>query len=235
MIKVRIAVCDDQVEFQNVILSNLERYKDKYDIDVSTYSSGEELIEVIMNNCFFHTIFLDIQIKGINGIKTAEEIRKYDSRVNIIFVTSYADYAVEGYEVSALHYILKPITSEKFDAVFSKALSNWEYMNNKISIKVGIKIVLLDVSSILYIESQGREVYFYTKETSYRTYSSFSKEHKRLEKFDFVQPHRCYSVNLAYIKAIEKDRVILSDDRSIPLSRDKYRYFYSKYANYILR
>lgn len=230
----RIAVCDDQVEFQNIILANLDRYKNKFDINVFTYSSGEELIETVKNNCFYHTIFLDIKMKGINGIKTAEEIRKFDSKVNIIFVTSYTDYAIEGYRVSALHYILKPITNEKFDVAFSKALANWEYMNNKVNLKVGTKIVTVDVPSIIYIESQGREVYFYTKKTMYRIYSSFSKEQKRLDKFDFIQSHRCYSINLAYIKAIEKDQVLLNNNQRIPLSRNKSQNFYSRYVNYIM-
>lgn len=231
----RIAVCDDQVEFQNIILANLDRYKIKFDINVFTYNSGEELIEAMKNNCFYHTIFMDIQMKGINGIETAEEIRKFDNKVNIIFTTSYADYAIEGYRVSALYYLLKPITNEKFDEVFSKALGKWEYINNKINIKVGIKTVTIDVSSILYIESQGREVYFYTKDTTYKTYSSFSNEQKRLEKFDFVQSHRCYAINLAYIKAVERDQIVLNNNQKVPLSRNKYHYFYSKYANFILR
>ncbi len=230
----RIAVCDDQIESQNIILANLDRYKNKFDINVFTYSSGEELIESVKNHCFYHTIFLDIKMKGINGIKTAEEIRKFDSEVNIIFVTGYANYAIEGYGVSALCYILKPITNERFDVVFSKALANREYRNNKINIKVGTKVVTVDVSSIIYIESQGREVYFYTKETIYKIYSSFSKEQKRLERFNFVQSHRCYSINMAYVKAVEKTQVLLINNQRISLSRNKYHNFYSKYANYIL-
>ncbi len=230
----RIAVCDDQIEFQNILLSHLNGLKGNYKLDIATFDSGERLIESVKDENYYNIFFLDIQMENMNGIEVAEVIRKYDKKASIIFITSHPDYAIDGYKVSALHYLLKPITSDQFMEVFKKAVNNLELQNKMITINSGTKVVSIDVSSILYIESYGREVFFYTKESMYKTYSSFSNELERLEKFNFAQSHRCYMVNLAHVKAVEKQNVLLSKNIKVPLSRKKHRLFYSKYSNYVL-
>ncbi len=230
----KIAVCEDQIEFQNVILSHLSNLKSIYKLDVTTFDSGEKLIESVKNNSYYHIFFLDIQMEKMNGIEVAQVIRKYDKKASIIFVTSHPDYAIDGYKVSALHYLLKPVTSEQFIEVFKKAVNSLELQSKTITIISGTKVIAIDVAAILYIESYGREVFFYTKDLTYKTYSSFSNELERLEKFNFVQSHRCYMVNLAHVKAVEKQNVRVTGDTRVPLSRNKYKLFYSKYSNYIL-
>lgn len=121
----RIGICDDNSEARFALRSSLERITERRSIETVIYefSSGENTLKWLHSRAGETDIlFLDIEMSGIDGMETARKIRQTDSTLVIIFVTGYSDYVFDGYSVNALDYIMKPASSERLDAVLTRAL-----------------------------------------------------------------------------------------------------------------
>ena len=116
---INIAICDDEINIINKTKKLIQDY-DKEDIDIYVYESGEELIN---SDKEFHIIFLDIDMKGLDGIETAKKLRKYDKKVKIIYVTNYTDYTYSAFSVHAFGYLVKPLNKKELYNQLDEALS----------------------------------------------------------------------------------------------------------------
>ena len=105
----KIAICDDERYFRNEIYRRLEDYLKRknieYEIDI--YTTGEELCELGEKIVNYLIVFLDINMKGMNGVDVAQRIRLYSEKIFIVFITAYIDYSIDGYKVGAVRYLLK--------------------------------------------------------------------------------------------------------------------------------
>lgn len=219
----RIAICDDeqdQIEYISSIISVWKK-REGHTCDVSTFHSAEEFLFAYEENKTFDILLFDVEMKNMNGIELAKYVRKDNNRAEIIFITSHVEFIGEGYEVDALHYLLKPISKEKLSQVLTKAIEKLSIEPPSIVITVEGETVKLYEADILYVESMLHYLTIVTKEQEYRLKEKISALEKRMSD-DFYKVHRSYLVSLKHIIRISRGSVMLSNGKEIPLSRGKY-------------
>lgn len=225
----RIAVCDDSKRVQEQIA---EWIKEEYVCEVNVFSTGEELLEKKED---YHIIFLDISLGKLNGIETARKIREY-SKGLIIFVTACREYVFEAFDVEAFHYLLKPLSKEKFKQVLKKAYREAEKEREPefYMVKMGTNYKKVLLSQIFYGENNGRKIVLHTKKETLEFYGKMDDLEKQLGK-GFYRCHRGFLVNLEEIEGYDNSSIFLKNGESIFLSRKKYSEFVSTYMEYLRR
>ncbi len=227
-----IAVCDDE----KAIREQLVRLIGRQGADCRTwqFASGEELLA---QDRRFDMIFLDIQMKGRNGIETARAIRRYDERAVIIFVTVVKEYVFDAFDVGAFHYLLKPIEEQRFGEVFANAQREAERRRDKraepaLLIKGKKRSYTLKQRDILYIESRANRVVVHTVKGEIEAWYAMRRLEEKLGD-GFYRCHRGYIVNMAHIAEYTNDMIELDNADRIYLAKDRYPEFVKAYVRYI--
>ncbi|WP_392486541.1 LytR/AlgR family response regulator transcription factor [Haloimpatiens sp. FM7315] len=214
-----IAICDDEREIVSRIKKYIEEY-DKYKCSIHTYSSGEELL---FERKRFQVIFLDIDMKGINGIETAENLRKYDKNVKIIYITNFTDYVNLAFQVHAFGYLNKPICKEDIYTQLDEAVSYLESKEDKniVEFKSTDGVIRLAPKDICYFEYINRKVKIKTLDNIYMIKDKITNIAEYMKKYGFQMPHKSFTVNLFYVKSIKGYDIFMMDGTVIPLSQKK--------------
>lgn len=231
-IKVAI-VEDDERAYQSLKTLLLTNAREKNrDYSISSFKSGEDFL--INGNQDYDIVFMDISMPGIDGLETARQMRKKMPDSFLFFVTDLAQYAIKGYEVDAIDYIVKPVIYDHLKIRLDKVVSLLQEKASepKISIKTEEGLLALKPGDIEYIEIVDHRLYFHTEKTTYNTYGSLSEIEKILPTSDFVRCNHCYLVNLKYVTSIEKTSVTLKTD-TLQISRTKKKAFVEAFTEYL--
>lgn len=225
----RIAICDDESLFTEEIKELISDYMVEkgsiFEIDI--YNSGEALVELGIEIVKYAVVFLDINMENVDGIMTAEKIRKVSSEVFIVFVTAYVDYSLEGYRLDVIRYLLKGSTNfqskinECMDAIMDKM--NYSVKKKEFDFKEGRKEVSLE--RLLYIESKLHKLEFHVMEEDIKVYTMYETLNifeTRLAENDFIRIHQSYLVNVKHIRNVVRYKAILTN--GVELSIPKVRY-----------
>ncbi len=218
---VTIALCDDE-EDQITYLRRLigEWASDKpFAVNIAGYESAEQfLFEYADRPC--DLLLLDIEMNGINGIELAKKLRAEGDKLPVLFITGYSEFMSEGYDVEALHYLLKPVEKEKLFSVLDRYVRRRE-IRDEILISAAEKKVHVAVGNIVFIEAFGRntEVHLADKTVLDCKDSIGGFENIR----GFIRSHRSYLVNLKFVRSISRTAVTLDGGEEIPLSRRLYK------------
>lgn len=219
---INIVICDNNAPFLNTLKQYFNKYKSEHKIKIklTLFNNGEDLIN---NYCFaFNIIFLDILIPGMDGITVAKKIRKSDSRVVIIFLTSTLKYSLMGYSVRAANYVMKPVSYKKFKIELDKAISYCNEIDQQfIAIKNATGIYKIYVNEISFIETCNHRTLIHTKKKDITCFHNMKKLEKDLQDFGFIRCHSSYIVNISYIESIEKLLITLISSEQIPISQQK--------------
>lgn len=239
----RVAIIDDEKNMTEQLSGFLNRFKEKESliIDVDVYESGDVFLKALETkrifeeeNLIYDLILLDVEMPGRNGIETAREIRKFDEQVIIMFITNMAQYAIHGYDVEAIDYVLKPVTYEDFALKMHKAM-RYIRQNEKQQLIINTtedgKVPLV-ISDIFYIEVVSHYLNFHTKKGLFESRGVMKEIEKQLESMNFFRCNQSYLVNLAYVKAIRGNEVIVGGD-SLPISRNRKNIFMEAFARYV--
>lgn len=234
---VRIAVCDDQYIFQETIKNKLKLLckKESMDVEIDCYSSGKELLEYLKRDiCIYDILFLDILMNDINGIETAKRIRSFDSRIQIIFITSSSDYMLDGYDVEASAYLIKGQEDKKLKEIFMRAINkiNKNY-KDYLLINLGNSIRTIHIKEIEFIEVRNRTITIHTVDESIDFNGKMEDIEKRLKNKNFILTHRSYLVNITKIKDINTSTVKLVCGKEVLLSRLRSKAVKKAYLDYI--
>jgi len=236
---INIAICDDTYEEVEIISSYVSKNLEDLNISfkISTFSEGQDLIEQMSSSRQnFDIIFLDIYMEFSNGIDIARKIREFDKECKIIFITSSKDHAIDGYEVRALNYILKPINEEKLNDAIRIAIESLNKENHKVVIrnkKGNYKILYKD---ILYAESKARVVNIYLKSSEVISfYSKLDDFIKTLQDERFLKCHKSFAVNMDYVLKIENNSIFMNNNITIPISSSNIVGIKDSYFNYLLK
>ncbi len=233
---VNIAIVEDEQKHVEILKNYLKQYSEEHktDFNISEFSDGMDILDDYDPS--FDIVFLDIQMKHLDGMTAAKKIRELDRNVILIFITSTVHYAVQGYLVDALGYVLKPVTYVQFNQLVEKAMGKVEQKNKKnyIGFSTTEKQVKLDCSLISYIESRRNNVIIHTKEEDYVTLGPLKKYEELLKPYGFSKCHNAYVVNLAYVYAVDHDEVVLTDEIRLPISRARKKEFMSELTEGIL-
>ena len=227
----QIAVVDDE----NLIREQIRNYIEKKLTvsGVDSYSSGEAFLTAKRE---YDIIFIDIQMPGMNGMELAKEIRKQKVESILIFITGIREYVFDAFEVSAFHYLLKPIDERKFAEVLERAVSEAEKRKQEekrqLLVRTRTRNITLNQSNILYIENRGKKVEIHTTGEVIEMYASMKELEKQLGE-SFYRCHRGYLVNMAYITEYTGDNIMLQNGESIFLAKERYSGFVIEYMHYL--
>ena len=230
----RIAIVDDEQAMREQLAEYIKKYADEQHLQLDTCSlpSGDALLQ--SEDRAFDIITFDIDMPGTSGLDTARKIRETDENVVILFVTNIAQYAINGYEVDAVDYIIKPVGYYDFAMKFQKAVRRaGRTQSHRIVIDTVNGPVGLSTDSIQYVEVMAHYVIYHTAEQTYRVRASMKEHEDALHPYHFARCHKSYLINLKHLKSISASDVIV-DDLSIPLGRaykDDLLYEYMKYLH----
>ncbi|MDC7288773.1 LytTR family DNA-binding domain-containing protein [Blautia schinkii] len=228
-----VAICDDETVFVSYLTELLEQYaaETSESIKITAYYDGLELIEKY--DPTIDLIFLDIQMKLVDGLHAAGRIREMDNSVGIIFLTTLSQYGLEGYKYQATDYIIKPIKYVRLKSELDKFLLRHrkeEAPSLAIANDSGRYRVLL--KELLYIETFNRNLLFHTQKENIVCYKSMKEVEKLLQDKGFARCHSGYIVNLFYIKGVRKLEIELLTGELIPISQPKRKEFMEKLTEY---
>ncbi len=219
----KIAVCDDMEEDVKYISSAVNQWAEKENItvDIEMFPSAESFLFRYAEQKAFDILLLDVEMPSMNGVELAKRIRKENDGVQIIFITGYTDYIAEGYEVSALHYLVKPLSETKLFEVLNRAVLKIRKNEKSLFLSLSGEMVRIPIYEIKYLEVQQNYVTVHAKKdyTVKKTLGEFERE---LDE-RFYRMGRSFIVNLYCIDKITKTDVFLSDGSVIPLSRGQYQ------------
>ncbi len=222
---IKIAIIDDEENVFRQLKEKLETYcaGKKLEIETVYFSETVKFIEGYREGKF-DLIFLDICVPRLNGMKMAYKLREIDKNVIIIFVTNMHQYAIKGYEVDALGYVLKPVDQFTLNKLMDKAVTQFDEMEEKyIVIHTAEGIRKISVDSILYVEIQGHRITYYTSsEEEIGCWGTLSEVESKLPSNRFYRCNVCYLVNMSYVQGIKNEEVTVRDvELKVARSRKK--------------
>lgn len=237
-----IVVCDDSPIQLETICKRVNCYFSTYkDIayQVSGYSSPDELILDLKNGNGCDIVILDVIMPGSTGIETAKRIKELRKDAMIIFVSISREYAIDAYDIGAVHYVSKPLTQQALNKALDRALSLRKRIMNKrimLSLKNAAMKSIFCID-ILFIESVGYRRMVHTKKGVYeetrKTLSGFMEELNQLMPGQFFVPYRGYIINLSEIGTINPDHIVMADGSRILIKKGDFRRIRSIYFDWI--
>lgn len=232
--KYKIAICDDEAEQRKYLLDIVTKWarENCYLVEIKQYTKAESFLFDYEEEKDFDILLLDIEMSEVTGVELAKVVRKDNLAVQIIFVTGFYEYFSDGFDVSALHYLIKPVDDRKLSPVLDKAVQNLEYRQRSVLIitsDADVKVLLAD---ILYVEAENVYVVVHTKQGIYRTRMSLAKFAEQLDE-TFFKVHRSFVVGLKYVKKITKTEITMINGDIVPISRKLYDEVHSALIKYL--
>lgn len=225
----KIAICDDETVFVQSIYKYLWQQPD---CSVECFLSPAELLEKYNGGERYDVVFLDIIMSPLNGIDTAREIRSYDRRAILVFLTSCLEYAPSGYEVNAFRYLLKPVTEEDISRVMKDIRAELE-ASHTLLLKTPECEFLLHTQELQYLEADNKDTILYYKDDAITLRRGLNELEIQLPASFFFRIHRKYLVNLAHVREFDEAHLTLEGGQTLPISRRRSREFRLTLKTYI--
>lgn len=229
----RIAVCDDNIQD----IERIKRYTVSmidYAVDYEFFTKPEELLKTYVKSEQKPDMYiLDIEMPGMDGLDVAKQIRTYDSKALIVFLTSYTKYMPDVFEVVTFDFISKPITEERLRLLFVKAEAYLNMTNQTFSFCYRRSRYSLKFDEILYLEKKGRQAIIHTKDNTYQSNMNLNEIWEKLDEQSFAAIHGSFIVNLKHIKTFSGGQVILSDGTELTVSRGYKKSLTEKHITFV--
>ena len=216
----KLAICDDSDTDRQYVSGLVNQWAANagHTVQISTFISAENFLFLYAEKKDYDILLLDIEMGTMDGVMLAKCIRKENELVQIVFITGFPDFMAEGYEVSALHYLMKPVAREKLFAVLDKAAQNLNKNEKQLCISFDRQTEFIPFSKITYIEAQKQYVAVHTDAREYRMKASLADTEKELDEY-FFKCQRSFIVNLRHVLQIGSDHVVLKSGTEVPISR----------------
>lgn len=218
----KVAVCDDSQEDRKYIADMLDNWSYGKNVRVTLCSSAENFLFEYDDAHGFDIILLDVGMPGLNGVELAKLLRSRGDCAQIVFITGFADYIAEGYEVSALHYLMKPVREEKLFEVLDRAAENSEKTEQALIVETKSDVMRFKISEIEYVAALGHGTVISASGKITDIGIGISAISKKLGD-GFIKCHRSYIVGLRHISSITKDEIVLDNGVKVPLARGSRR------------
>lgn len=232
----QIAICDDDTQDLLQLASLLEAYRHARKVTLS-YASFQNATDLLssMHSSDYNLLFLDMLMPGISGMQAAREIREHNSKLEIVFLTSSPEYAVESYSVRAHHYLLKPASEEKLFPILDRLLDDCKKPEEALRIKTQSSVFSLPYGKIESIEVSAKKLYFYLTDGNAREVAGSLADFELtlLRRPGFIKVHRAYLVNLQWVQELRQGELVTASGRRVPVSRSAYPQVRTAYTQFL--
>lgn len=220
--KVNFAICDDSVVDSNFVKELVTQWANdkKYQVNIDIFSSAEAFIFHYVENKEYDVLLLDIEMGNMDGVTLARQIRKSNKSVQIVFITGYSDYIAEGYDVEALHYLMKPLKKEKLYDVLERAVNKIMQNEKQLVLNTFDEMIRIPLHEIIYIDVDRNYVTVHSNK-DYTVKKTLAEIEKELDE-RFFRIGRSAIVNLKYISRVTKTDVYLNNGIILQLPRGIY-------------
>ena len=220
---INVGICDDDSSVLKFIKDTLTSISkdENLRINIKCFNTGEELVDFYKISPYkCDILFLDILLDSVNGLELAKKINIYNFNTKIVLISNSKDYILDGYNVNATNYLLKPLKKEDIYKEFFKVLdllnkdihNYFKFVNNG-------AVNIIPVKDILYFEAFRRKVIIHLEDKSLEFYSKITDIEKQMKKYNFIKCHRSYIVNLNKIKSLYSSELVLLNNQKIPISK----------------
>lgn len=220
--KVNFAICDDSVVDSNYVKELVTQWANdkKYQVNIDIFSSAEAFFFHYVENKEYDVLLLDIEMGNMDGVTLARQIRKSNKSVQIVFITGYSDYIAEGYDVEALHYLMKPLKKEKLYDVLDRAVNKIMQNEKHLVLNTFDEMIRIPLHEIIYIDVDRNYVTVHSNK-DYTVKKTLAEIEKELDE-RFFRIGRSAIVNLKYISRVTKTDVYLNNGIILQLPRGIY-------------
>ena len=230
----RVAIVEDEWESYENIQKCFDEFSKEYNevFNIVRFKNGMDFIESYKPN--YDMVFMDVDMPQMNGLQTAAHLRKIDSKVVLIFVTFFAKYAIKGYAVDALDYVVKPVTYSTFKLKLERAIERCKKNDcASVILPTSEGDIKVDINSLDYIEISSHRIVYHTRQGEYQSYGTMRELEKILPEKQFCKCNRCYLVNLHSVSKVEGNVVFVGKDQ-LTISRPRKQVFFDALYNYVM-
>lgn len=220
--KYKVAICDDSDADRRYIMDMVRSWASAagHEVQIDGFPSAESFLFRYAGESDYDILLLDIEMGAMDGVTMAKELRKSNDTVQIIFITGYSDYISEGYEVAALHYLMKPVNEEKLCLVLDRAAERLAKNERVLNFEVSGEMVRVPIYQIRYADVLGNYVTVHAL-TDVTVKMTLGELEKQLDE-RFYRVGRSALVNLTQISRVTRAEIRLNDGTAIPLPRGAY-------------
>lgn len=230
---ITIAIVEDEEAYAKQLTEYIEQYQQESGkrFRVIRFTDGDEIVEKYTGE--YDIILMDIQMQFMDGMTAAEEIRKLDTKVVIMFITNMTNYAIRGYEVDAMDYVLKPVTYFSFARKLERAISRIPQKTGRpVKVNTPDGVVRIDAGDVYYIESEGHNLIYHTSNGTLKERAKMQDAAEKLEPLGFFRSNKGYLVNLEYVDGV-KDGCCTIQGETLLISRARKNDFMTALAQYM--
>ena len=220
---IKIAIVEDEALYAQQLQGFLHQYEKENGelFDITVYTDGDQIVHKYQSQ--YDLILMDVEMKFMDGMSAAEEIRKMDTEVVIIFITNMAQYAIRGYAVDALDYVLKPVSYFAFSQRLNRAIGRMKKREQK--------VIIVNIANIYYIESQGHTLILHTILGDYETSGTMKEMEEKLKGMNFCRGNKGYLINLQHVDGIQDGCATVKGEQLV-LSRARKKEFMEELTKY---
>lgn len=230
----KIVLCEDE-ETSRIKMEQVLRQwgnERRETVRLLSYESAEELLFKAEEWADSDGLILDVELKEMNGMELARNIRRKDEKIPILFVTGYERYVFEGYEVGAVSYLMKPVKPEKLFPALDRLLEQSLRRREVLLTNAGDENARIYLMDIFYIESDGHYSVIHTGKEAIVARRGINELREALPEGEFFMPHRSYLVHVPYVRKITRKQVVMEDGRELPIARGKWESVNQAYLAY---
>ena len=228
-----IAVCEDQQEELEFLLDILHQWQEEREtvLRIKSFQSATDLLDVARKE-HFTLYLLDVMMPGFDGMSAAREIRSFDTSAEIVFLTSFPNFAYESYGVKALDYLLKPARRELLFPILDKLSREEQKLQEGLTLKTKTSIIRVPFSQLVLVEVIDKHLYFNLMDGSVVEITGQLKDYEDLllSRPEFMRPHRSYIVNMLRVKEFSVAGISTFTGKNIPVSRRLYSQLQKDYV-----
>lgn len=231
---INIAIVEDDASAAKMLQYILNTYasKNNHAFNIKVFPSAEHFFSDTKTS--YDIAFLDVELPGMNGMDAAFELREYDKHVIIIFVTNMAQFAVKGYEVNALYYIIKPINYQSVAFKLEKAIAllatNTE---STIVLRKTSGLARISTLNLMYVEITNHKLLYHTDSEVFTAHGTLTEVEKQLQGSGFFRCNSCYLVNARYIASVTGFFVTLQNGTQLQISHPRKKQFMTELGNWL--
>ena len=223
MLDYRLAVCDDQKADRDLVRELVRQWANSrgFDVEVRQFPSGEAFLFQYESDKAWDILLLDVEMPGCSGVELAKHVRRENKLTQIVFVTGYSDYIAEGYDVSALHYLLKPLSREKLASVLNRAVERLKRDGRFLLLELPEELVRVPLFEVEYLEVRQNYVTIHAGKETYTVKKALTAMERELDD-RFFRVGRSFILNLSKIRKVTKREAVMLSGASVPLPRSGY-------------